>query len=103
MITDPVFYALAVAAVILIGLSKGGFGGALALLGVPMVALGNPARSGRRDLPAHSGGHGPGRALCLARRLRPAHPGDHAARRLAIGIADGLANRRLRKRQPHHG
>ena len=39
MITDPLFYALAVAAVILIGLSKGGFGGALALLGVPMVAL----------------------------------------------------------------
>lgn len=39
MITDPVFYILAVFAVILIGLSKGGFGGALALLGVPMVAL----------------------------------------------------------------
>ncbi len=39
MITDPLFYVLAVAAVILIGLSKGGFGGALALLGVPMVAL----------------------------------------------------------------
>jgi uncharacterized membrane protein YfcA len=42
MITDPVFYVLAVAAVILIGLSKGGFGGALALLGVPMVALAIP-------------------------------------------------------------
>jgi uncharacterized membrane protein YfcA len=39
MITDPVFYALAVFAVILIGLSKGGFGGALAMLGVPIVAL----------------------------------------------------------------
>ncbi len=39
MITDPVFYLLATMAVILIGLSKGGFGGALSLLGVPMVAL----------------------------------------------------------------
>jgi uncharacterized membrane protein YfcA len=39
MITDPLFYVLAVFAVVLIGLSKGGFGGALALLGVPTVAL----------------------------------------------------------------
>jgi uncharacterized membrane protein YfcA len=38
-ITDPVFYALAVPAVIFVGLSKGGFGGAMALLGVPMMAL----------------------------------------------------------------
>jgi uncharacterized membrane protein YfcA len=42
MIQDPLFYALAVVAVILIGLSKGGFGGALALLGVPIVALAIP-------------------------------------------------------------
>lgn len=42
MITDPLFYVLAVCAVILIGLSKGGFGGALALLGVPLVALAIP-------------------------------------------------------------
>ena len=39
MIQDPLFYALAVVAVVLIGLSKGGFGGAMALLGVPIVAL----------------------------------------------------------------
>ena len=39
MITDPVFYALAVFAVILIGLFKGGFGGSLAMLCVPIVAL----------------------------------------------------------------
>lgn len=42
MLTDPLFYLLAVPAVILIGLSKGGFGGALALLGVPLVALAIP-------------------------------------------------------------
>ncbi|TCD11441.1 sulfite exporter TauE/SafE family protein [Oricola cellulosilytica] len=39
LITDPVFYALAVPAVIFVGMSKGGFGGAMALLGVPMMAL----------------------------------------------------------------
>ena len=39
MITDPVFYAVAVPAVILIGLAKGGFIGALAMLGVPLLAL----------------------------------------------------------------
>lgn len=38
-ITDPWFYAVAVPAVILVGLSKGGFGGAMALLGVPLMAL----------------------------------------------------------------
>ncbi len=38
-ISDPWFYVVAVPAVILVGLSKGGFGGALALLGVPMMAL----------------------------------------------------------------
>ena len=39
MITDPLFYALAVPAVILIGLSKGGFGGTAALVGVPLMAM----------------------------------------------------------------
>lgn len=39
MITDPVFYAVAVPAIFLIGLAKGGFVGALAMLGVPMLAL----------------------------------------------------------------
>ncbi|BDA83520.1 UPF0721 transmembrane protein [Aureimonas sp. SA4125] len=39
MISDPVFYLLAVPAVILVGLSKGGFGGSISLLGVPMMAL----------------------------------------------------------------
>lgn len=39
MITDPLFYAVAVPAVILIGLAKGGFVGALAMLGVPLMAL----------------------------------------------------------------
>lgn len=39
MITDPLFYALAVPAVIFVGLAKGGFVGALAVLGVPLMAL----------------------------------------------------------------
>lgn len=41
-ITDPLFYALAVPAVIMVGLAKGGFGGPLSLLGVPMMALAIP-------------------------------------------------------------
>lgn len=42
MITDPVFYAFALPAVIMVGLSKGGFGGAMALMGVPLMALAIP-------------------------------------------------------------
>ena len=38
MITDPLFYAAAVPAVILLGLSKGGFRG-IGLLALPMMAL----------------------------------------------------------------
>ncbi len=39
VITDPWFYAVAIPAVCLVGLSKGGLGGAMALLGVPLMAL----------------------------------------------------------------
>ncbi|MBW3097866.1 sulfite exporter TauE/SafE family protein [Pseudohoeflea coraliihabitans] len=39
MISDPVFYLYAVPAVFLVGLSKGGLGGAMALIGVPLMAL----------------------------------------------------------------
>ncbi|MEL6373547.1 MAG: sulfite exporter TauE/SafE family protein, partial [Pseudomonadota bacterium] len=39
MITDPWFYAVAVPAVLLVGLAKGGFGGPIALLGVPLMSL----------------------------------------------------------------
>lgn len=42
MIADPLFYALAVPAVIIVGLSKGGFGGGVALLGVPLMSLAVP-------------------------------------------------------------
>lgn len=42
MMTDPIFYAVAIPAVFLVGLSKGGFGGAMALLGVPLMALAIP-------------------------------------------------------------
>lgn len=39
MITDPIFYLCAIPAVILVGISKGGFGGSIALLGVPLMTL----------------------------------------------------------------
>jgi uncharacterized membrane protein YfcA len=39
LLHDPYFYAAAIPAVILIGLSKGGLGGAMALIGVPLLVL----------------------------------------------------------------
>ena len=39
MITDPWFYAAAIPAVLLFGISKGGFGGGLGTLSVPLMAL----------------------------------------------------------------
>ncbi|MGD9867942.1 MAG: sulfite exporter TauE/SafE family protein [Hyphomicrobiales bacterium] len=39
MITDPWFYAVAIPALICVGLAKGGFISALALLGVPIMSL----------------------------------------------------------------
>ncbi len=39
MINDPLFYALAVPAVLLTGISKGGFAGGIGLVAVPMMAL----------------------------------------------------------------
>lgn len=39
MITDPWFYAAAIPAVLLFGISKGGFGGGLGVVSVPLMAL----------------------------------------------------------------
>ena len=39
MLSDPVFYAVCVPAVLLYGISKGGFGGSVAVLSVPLMAL----------------------------------------------------------------
>jgi uncharacterized membrane protein YfcA len=39
LIIDPWFYAAAIPAVILVGLSKGGLGGAMGFVGVPLMAL----------------------------------------------------------------
>lgn len=39
MLTDPAFYAVSVPAVLLYGVAKGGFGGAVAILAVPLMAL----------------------------------------------------------------
>ena len=36
---DPLFYAVSIPAVMLVGFSKGGFGGAMALVGLPLMAL----------------------------------------------------------------
>ena len=43
MVTDPWFYVAAVPAVLLAAISKGGFGGGLAMLGVPALSLVLPA------------------------------------------------------------
>lgn len=39
LLADPWFFAAAVPAVVLVGLSKGGFGGGVGFLGVPLMAL----------------------------------------------------------------
>ncbi|MEP5569834.1 MAG: sulfite exporter TauE/SafE family protein [Halioglobus sp.] len=39
MLTDPAFYLVSVPAVMLYGIAKGGFGGAVAVLSVPLMAL----------------------------------------------------------------
>ena len=39
MIDDPLFYLAALPAVFLVGLSKGGFGGSISLLGIPLMSL----------------------------------------------------------------
>lgn len=39
LLFDPWFYAASIPAVVLVGMSKGGFGGAMALVGVPLMAL----------------------------------------------------------------
>ncbi len=39
MIADPWFYALAVPAMIIAGISKGGFGGGVVVLAVPLMSL----------------------------------------------------------------
>jgi uncharacterized protein len=45
LISDPLFYLVAVPAVLLAAISKGGFGGGLAMLGVPTMALFVDARA----------------------------------------------------------
>ena len=39
MIFDPFFYVLAVIATLIVGISKGGFGGGLAVIAVPIMSL----------------------------------------------------------------
>lgn len=39
MITDPVFYLLAIPALLIVGIAKGGLGGGIGILGVPLMAL----------------------------------------------------------------
>ncbi|HKJ94239.1 MAG TPA: sulfite exporter TauE/SafE family protein [Gammaproteobacteria bacterium] len=42
MIHDPLFYALAAVAVLIVGISKGGFGGGLGVVAVPLMSLAVP-------------------------------------------------------------
>ena len=42
LLSSPVFYLTAIPGVLLIGISKGGFGGGLAILGVPLLSLALP-------------------------------------------------------------
>jgi uncharacterized protein len=42
LITDPLFYWVAIPAIILVGISKGGFGSGVGLLATPLVALAVP-------------------------------------------------------------
>jgi uncharacterized membrane protein YfcA len=39
LISDPLFYAVVIPGILLVGISKGGFGGGVGLIGTPMVAL----------------------------------------------------------------
>jgi hypothetical protein len=39
MPTDPIFYLVGIPAIFVIGLGKGAFGGGLAIIGVPLLAL----------------------------------------------------------------
>lgn len=39
MITDPLFYLFAIPAVLIFGMAKGGFGGGIAIIAVPLMAL----------------------------------------------------------------
>lgn len=39
MLNDPLFYAAAIPAVLIVGISKGGFGGGLGLIAVPLISL----------------------------------------------------------------
>ena len=39
LVSDPWFYAVAIPAILMVGISKGGLGGGLGLIGTPMIAL----------------------------------------------------------------
>jgi hypothetical protein len=39
LISDPLFFVVVIPAILLVGISKGGFGGGVGLIGTPMVAL----------------------------------------------------------------
>jgi uncharacterized membrane protein YfcA len=52
LISDPLFYVVAIPAILLVGISKGGFGGGVGLIGTPMVALvATPTRAAAILLP----------------------------------------------------
>ena len=100
LLADPWFYAAAIPAVILVGLSKGGFGGAVGFVGVPLMALVMPPVQAAAILL-------PILVLCrhgvvvdVAGDLRPQRSAYHAARR-HDRHCDRLADGRRRYRR--HG
>jgi len=42
MIEDPLFYLVAIPAILIVGISKGGMGGGLGIVAVPMMSLAIP-------------------------------------------------------------
>ncbi|GLQ05661.1 sulfite exporter TauE/SafE family protein [Sneathiella chinensis] len=42
IIADPLFYSIAIPAILIVGISKGGFAGSLGMLGVPLMSLAIP-------------------------------------------------------------
>jgi len=66
MLNDPSFYFAAIPAVLLVGLTKGGMGEALALLGVPILSLAMPPAQAAAILLPISDRDGYGSAVVLA-------------------------------------
>ena len=103
VITDPLFYAFAVPAVVFLGLSKGGFSG-IGMVSTPLLAHHHVAARSRRDPAADHPRPGRGVGVGLSPRLGPLEsegddPGLRGRRRHGLA-ARGLC---VRRRDPAGG